>query len=112
MIIRNMENISATELEHLLHLHPKVRDVAVIGVPDELTGERACAVVVPTDPAAPPRLDELGAHLLAAGLSKRKLPERLELVDALPRNAMDKVLKSDLRRRYGAAAPLDDRSRR
>ena len=83
VIIRNMENISATELEHLLHLHPKVRDVAVIGVPDELTGERACAVVVPTDPAAPPRLDELGAHLLAAGLSKRKLPERLELVDAL-----------------------------
>ena len=105
VIIRNMENISATELEHLLHEHPKVREVAVIGVPDELTGERACAVVVAADRGDPPTLEELGEHLLAAGLSKRKLPERLELVDTLPRNAMDKVQKNELRRPVPAGRP-------
>jgi non-ribosomal peptide synthetase component E (peptide arylation enzyme) len=42
----------------------------------------------------------LSAHLLSSGLSKRKLPERLEIVDELPRNAMRKVLKAELRRRF------------
>ena len=51
VIIRNGENISARELEDLLHAHPAVREVAVIGLPDPHTGERACAVVVPADPA-------------------------------------------------------------
>jgi acyl-CoA synthetase (AMP-forming)/AMP-acid ligase II len=102
IIIRNMENISATELENLIHPHPKVREVAVIGLPHEITGEIACAVVTPVDPSHPPTLAELCEHLLAEGLSGRKLPERLELVDQLPRNAMDKLLKNELRTRFGA----------
>lgn len=102
IIIRNMENISATELENLLHTHPKVREVAVIGVPNELTGEIACAVVTPTDATDPPNLGELCQHLLSERISSRKLPERLELVDQLPRNAMDKLLKNELRARYGS----------
>ena len=101
IIIRNMENISAQELENLLHTHGAVADVAVIGVPNERTGEIACAVVVPADAANPPSLDELCRHLVDRGLSNRKLPERLELVDALPRNAMQKILKNELRSRFG-----------
>lgn len=100
IIIRNMENISAAELEDLLHQHPGVREVAVVGLPSEVTGELACAVVVPVELDDPPSLAELCAHLHDAGLSTRKLPERLELVDALPRNAMDKVQKADLRSRF------------
>lgn len=105
VIIRNMENISATELENLLFAHPLVGDVAVVGLPDPRTGERVCAVVVPADPTVAPTLDELCAHLLTAGLSKRKLPEQLELCDELPRNAMKKVLKPELRLRYADRDP-------
>jgi len=105
IIIRNMENISATELENLLFTHPKVGDVAVIGIRDARTGERACAIIVPTDPGDPPHLAELQAHLRATGLSDRKLPEQLELVDSLPRNAMEKILKKELRQRFDPTAP-------
>jgi len=100
IIIRNMENISAKELEDNLFAHPKVTDVAVVGLPDERTGERACAVVVPVDPSDPPALDELCDYLVERGLIKQKLPEQLELVDALPRNLTGKVVKFELRDRY------------
>jgi acyl-CoA synthetase (AMP-forming)/AMP-acid ligase II len=100
VIIRKMENISARELEELLSTHDSVADVAVIGLPDPDTGERACAVVVPENLAAPPDLATLCIHLRASGLSTRKLPEQLELVDALPRNAMGKVVKRELASRF------------
>ena len=101
VIIRKMENISARELEELLSTHPAVADVAVIGVPDPETGERACAVIVPGNPDAPPDLATLCEHLRTRGLSIRKLPEQLELVDALPRNAMGKIVKRELTARFG-----------
>ena len=100
IIIRNMENISAKELEDNLFAHPKVADVAVIGLPDDRTGERACAVVVPVDATEPPSLDELCAYLLERGLMKQKLPEQLEIIDALPRNPTGKIVKFELRDRY------------
>jgi acyl-CoA synthetase (AMP-forming)/AMP-acid ligase II len=100
IIIRNMENISAKELEDNLFTHPKVADVAVIGLPDDRTGERACAVVVAAGASGPPSLDELCAYLLDRGLMKQKLPEQLEIVDALPRNPTGKVVKFELRERY------------
>lgn len=103
VIIRNMENVSAGEIEELLGDHSRVAEVAVIGLADTRTGERVCAVVVPTDPGHPPGLAELCTYLLAAGLSNRKLPEQLEIVSQLPRNAMAKVLKSELRRRFSSA---------
>ena len=53
IIIRNMENISAKEVEDLLFTHPDIADVAVIGLPDPKAGERACAVVVPPTPTGP-----------------------------------------------------------
>src|SRR3954468_20239444 len=100
IIIRNMENISAKELEDSLFAHPKVADVAVIGLPDERTGERACAVIVPVDADDPPTLAEVCDHLLATGLMKQKLPEQLEIIDALPRNPTGKIVKFELRDRY------------
>ena len=101
VIIRKGENISAKEVEDLLFTHPKVGDVAVVGLPDPETGERACAVVVPTPGAEPLTFDEMREHLLGAGLITRKLPEQLEIVDALPRNASGKVVKFELQRRFG-----------
>lgn len=100
IIIRNMENISAKEVEDLLFTHPKVADAAVIGLPDARTGERVCAVVVATDAGDPPTLAELLDFTVAQGLAKQKTPEQLEVVDALPRNPTGKVLKYELRDRF------------
>ncbi|MFE2876593.1 class I adenylate-forming enzyme family protein [Streptomyces roseus] len=101
VIIRKGENISAKEVEDLLHLLPGIGDVAVIGLPDPERGERVCAVVEQPAGAAPLTLPQLTAHLRAQGLSPHKLPEQLELVEALPRNeALRKVLKYKLRERF------------
>jgi acyl-CoA synthetase (AMP-forming)/AMP-acid ligase II len=99
-IIRNAENISALEVEEVLVLHSGVADVAVIGVPDERTGERVCAVVVPAADATISVAD-ISAHCDAHGLNRYKWPERVELVEALPRNLAGKVLKAELRRLFG-----------
>lgn len=100
VIIRKGENISAKEVEDLLFTHPKIADAAVIGLPDPNSGERACAVVVPADPADPPTLPELFEFCKAEGLMVQKIPEQLELVDVLPRNPTGKVLKHELRSTY------------
>jgi acyl-CoA synthetase (AMP-forming)/AMP-acid ligase II len=104
VIIRNMENISAREIETLLVTHPGVREAAVIGLPDDVTGERVCAVVTPADPAAPPDLASVVAHLKGAGLNTRKLPVQLEVRPDLPYNAMGKVRKTDLRAELAAVS--------
>jgi cyclohexanecarboxylate-CoA ligase len=97
IIIRNAENISALEIEEVLVQHPSVADVAVVGLPDERTGERACAVVVLAPGVEALSIPELARHCTAAGLAKLKIPEQLEIVEALPRNPMGKVLKHVLR---------------
>ncbi|MDG5801761.1 AMP-binding protein [Streptomyces ossamyceticus] len=101
VIIRKGENISAKEIEDLLHRHPAVRDVAVIGLPDAERGERVCAVVERPPEAEPLTLEAVTSYLRAEGLSVHKLPEQVEIVDALPRNdTLRKVLKYKLRERY------------
>ena len=102
VIIRKGENISAREVEDLLYEHPKVADVAVVGLPDPASGERACAVVVARDPAAPLAFEEMSAFLRGRGLMLQKIPEQLEHVGQLPRNAAGKVQKLELRKRLGA----------
>ncbi|OBH07023.1 cyclohexanecarboxylate-CoA ligase [Mycobacterium sp. E2699] len=99
-IIRNAENVSALEVENALATHPAVADVAVIGVPDPRTGERVCAVVVPASGDGV-SLDSLVQHCRSQGLSRYKHPERLVIVDALPRNQFGKVIKKDLRAAFG-----------
>ena len=101
VIIRKGENISAKEVEDLLFSHPKVADVAVVGLPDADRGELACAVVVTAEGQDPITFTEMTEHLSAAGLITRKLPERLELVDGLPRNPAGKILKFELQKRFG-----------
>ena len=99
IIIRKGENISARELEDLLAAHPSVAEVAVVGVPDATAGEIACAVVRLRPGHAALALPQVTEHLLARGLSKRKLPERLVITADFPRTASGKVLKRALRER-------------
>jgi cyclohexanecarboxylate-CoA ligase len=101
VIIRKGENVSAREVEELIATHPGVHEVAVIGLPDPGAGEIVCAVLRLRPGAAAPDVATLGEHLLAAGLSKRKLPERVELLADFPRTDSGKVAKRRLRERFG-----------
>ncbi len=99
-IKRGGEMVAPEEVERLIHACPGVEECAVIGLPDETWGEQVVAVVVPTPGAA---LAE-GAVLAACGdLARFKRPERVIFADALPRNALGKVLKKDLRVAYADA---------
>jgi acyl-CoA synthetase (AMP-forming)/AMP-acid ligase II len=98
IVIRGGMNISAEELEGLLLGHPKVREIAVIGAPDPVLGERVCAVVVPQQAGEDPSLDELVEFLRdTAQVAAYKWPEHIVILDALPRNPVGKVLKRILR---------------
>jgi acyl-CoA synthetase (AMP-forming)/AMP-acid ligase II len=96
IIIRKGENIAPKEIEDILVTHPRIAEIAVVGLPDVTTGERACAVIVPRDGEAPDVV-ELGAFLREAGLAAFKIPEQVAVLDALPRNDAGKVLKHVLR---------------
>lgn len=105
IIIRKGENISAREIEELVYGHPKVSDVAVIGLPDTERGERVCAVVEPAEGADCLTLSELAEWLLDKGLMRQKVPEQLEVVDHLPRNeTLRKVQKYKLRQQFAGSA--------
>jgi len=103
IIIRKGENISAKEVEDMLFTHPKVAEVAVVGLPDRLSGERACAVIVSAE-GERITFKEMTDFLTAQGLITRKLPEQLEFVDALPRNPTGKILKRELQARFADAS--------
>jgi acyl-CoA synthetase (AMP-forming)/AMP-acid ligase II len=100
VIIRKGENVSAKEVEDHLYRHPKVADVAVIGLPDADRGEMVCAVVQTAEGADPITLPELFEFLKGEGLMVQKIPEQLEIVDVIPRNPTGKILKNDLRKTY------------
>lgn len=99
VIIRHGENISAKEVEDLLYSHPAVADVAVIGLPDPRTGERACAVIALAE-GHTLDLAAMGSYLRERGLRTNALPEQLEVVDVVPRNPAGKILKHALRDRF------------
>jgi cyclohexanecarboxylate-CoA ligase len=96
IIIRGGENISAKEVEDHLVEHPAITDAAVVSSPDPILGERVCAVVV-RRPGKDVTLTELVDWLTARRMARQKLPERLILLDELPRNASGKVQKFRLR---------------
>jgi acyl-CoA synthetase (AMP-forming)/AMP-acid ligase II len=100
IIIRKGENVSAKEVEDLLFTHPKVEDVAVIGLPDPERGERVCAVVSTPDGSDPLVFDEMVSYLKEQHLMVQKIPEQLELVAVIPRNPTGKILKHELRKTY------------
>ncbi|WP_374023526.1 AMP-binding protein [Mycobacterium sp. HNNTM2301] len=96
VIIRNGENISAKEVEDLLADHPGVAEIAVVGLPDDRTGERACAVIVPTG-SSRPDVGSLLALLQSKGVAKFKAPEQVVFWDTLPKNDAGKVLKQQIK---------------
>jgi acyl-CoA synthetase (AMP-forming)/AMP-acid ligase II len=97
LIIRNGIKVSPAEVENALMSCPGIVEVAVVGIPDDRTGERAVAFVQPV--ATAPTLADLTAHLAAIGLAKPKWPEELRIVDEFPRTASGKVQKFVLRER-------------
>jgi len=102
VIIRKGENLSAKGIEDDLAAHPSVEDVAVIGVPDPASGERVCACIVLRPGAAPISVDDVHGFMVARGVMRQKIPERVEILDTLPRNATGKVRKDVLRSRFRA----------
>ena len=102
VIIRKGETISAKEVEDLLFTHPDIADAAVIGLPDPKLGERCCAVIVAAPGREPPTLAQVFDYLKGQGLTIQRIPEQLEVLDALPRNPSGKVLKHQLQATYGA----------
>jgi 2,3-dihydroxybenzoate-AMP ligase len=97
VINRGAEKINAEEVEDVLFAHPSVEAVAVVAIPDRELGERACACVVLEQHADGLTLEELVSHASAEGLARFKLPERLEIVEALPLANIGKVDKKALR---------------
>jgi non-ribosomal peptide synthetase component E (peptide arylation enzyme) len=97
IIIRGGENISAKEIEDVLHEHTAIYEVAVVAMPHARLGETVCAFIVPRDEARPD-CAALSAYLKDRGLARQKWPERIEYVDALPKTASGKVQKFELRR--------------
>ncbi len=95
MIIRGGANIYPREIEEVLYQHPKVRDAAVVGVPDARLGERVCACIVPKE-GETFGFEEMKAFL-EPNIAKYKVPEFLEIVTELPRTPTGKVQKTPLR---------------
>jgi fatty-acyl-CoA synthase len=107
MIISGGENIYCAEVENVLAGHPAIAEVAVIGRPHERWGEVPVAIVA-LGAAAQTELTlaDLG-DFLTERLARYKHPKALEVVDALPRNPAGKVLKTELRTRFGEASSVD-----
>ncbi len=106
IIIRGGMNISAAELEGLIAGHESVADCAAIGYDDPTLGERVGIFVAPAGDSEP-SLEAIVHHLRGIGIASYKLPERLEIVDALPRNPLGKIAKNELRDRWATAAPTE-----
>lgn len=109
LIIRGGMNISPEEIEFLLQAHPKVLYVAAVGMPDERLGERVCVYIQPKQPGDEITLSEVVEFLKEKGIATFKLPERVEVVEELPRTPTGKVkkyvLREDIARKVKASAP-------
>ncbi|MEE2969464.1 MAG: long-chain-fatty-acid--CoA ligase [Pseudomonadota bacterium] len=99
MIITGGENVYSSEVEAALYQHPGVNEAAVVGVPDEKYGEALFAVIVPA-PGANPTEDEIIAHCRER-IGGYKIPRRMAFIDEMPKSAMGKILKTELRRMFG-----------
>jgi acyl-CoA synthetase (AMP-forming)/AMP-acid ligase II len=99
LIIRGGENISAGEIENALESHPAVDEAAVIGVPDNDWGEVVKAVLV-LKPGMKVTPEEIIEHVKSK-LASFKAPQYVAIVDEMPRNAMGKIVKNELRKTVG-----------
>lgn len=96
IIIRGGENISAKEIEDLLHCHPAVREAAVVSMPHERLGEGVCAYIIPVSGLCP-EVTDIAAYLDKIGLARQKFPEILLCVEDFPRTTSGKIRKDQLR---------------
>lgn len=96
LIIRGGENIPVMEIENLLYKHPAVAMVAIVGFPDQRLGERACAFVA-VRPGHKFSLEEMSRYLSECGVTRQYHPERLELMEDLPKTPSGKLQKFKLR---------------
>ena len=96
VIIRGGENIPVAEVENLIYRHPDVAECAIVAMPDQRLGERACVFVI-AKPNARLTLDDLRRFLDGQGMAKQYWPERLELVSEMPRTPSGKIQKFKLR---------------
>jgi len=94
LIIRGGSNISPTEVEHALTVHRGVREVAIVGVPDAVLGQRVIGFIELTEAA--PQVDDV-LRDLSTRVASYKMPERLIVVDQLPRNSLGKVDRAKLK---------------
>ena len=84
MIIRGGQNIYPIEIEEMMLGHEKVRETAIVGIPDDTMGQRVCVCIVQTSPNEVVTLEEVVDFLKKRGVSSYKLPERLEVIDQMP----------------------------
>jgi cyclohexanecarboxylate-CoA ligase len=99
IIIRGGENIPVVEVEEVLYRHPAVQDAAVVGMPDARLGERGCAFVT-VKPGQSFTFEEMIGYLQANRMAKNYMPERLEVIEAMPRTPSGKIQKFRLRERF------------
>ena len=97
MVIRGGENVPVIEVENALIEIPCVAEVAIVGIPDDRLGERACAVIVPTEAKTRIDLALLQSHLASINMAKQFWPEFVVVRNGLPRTASGKVRKAELR---------------
>jgi non-ribosomal peptide synthetase component E (peptide arylation enzyme) len=102
VINRGGEKVPVVEVEQLLYSHPAVDEVAIVAMPDSRLGERACAFIV-LKPGSELDFEEMQRHLDANRVSKPYWPERLEIVDSLPRTPSGKIQKFVLRDRVSSS---------
>ena len=101
IIIRGGENIPVVEVENLLYQHPAVKDVAVVAMPDDRLGERACGFVT-LQPGQRLTLDDMIAFLEEKRMARQYLPEHLEVIDEMPFTPSGKIQKFKLRQMAAA----------
>lgn len=97
LIIRGGQNISPEDIEDILNAHPKVLESAAVGMPDAKLGERVCVFVIPKEGQKSLTLDEISSFMKEHNMAVFKLPERLEIVNDLPRTPVGKIWKRVLR---------------
>jgi len=112
VIVRGGDKVSPAEVEALLRTHPDIVQVAVIGVPDPMLGERVCACIVVGKAGRAPALEDLLKHLSSQGLARYKVPERLLVLELLPvigdkidRRALAEITAKEVALRYRSQAP-------
>ncbi|RLI28073.1 MAG: hypothetical protein DRO46_04555 [Candidatus Hecatellales archaeon] len=97
IINRGGLKVGAEEVEGYVTLHPGVKEAAAVGMPDPELGERICVFIVPEEGVKPPSLEEIRRHMERLEVAKYKWPERLEIVDKLPKSMLGKIQRWKLK---------------